>query len=254
MAQPTLAKVYDPGPVEGARYAEWLKDGSFEASPNTEREPFCIAMPPPNVTGILTIGHILNNALQDVLIRWRRMKGMESLWVPGTDHAGIATQNVVERALAAKGSTKEDLGREAFVEEVWDWKRKHQGAIVEQLQMMGCSCDWGRQRFTLDEGLSRAVAEAFTSLYEKGLIYRGKYLVNWCPRCRTALSDDEVEHKEKDGKLYYISYPFKTKKGFLTIATTRPETMLGDTGVAVNPSDEQLLAIYNLCCICFSCI
>jgi valyl-tRNA synthetase len=239
MGEPTLSKVYDPGPVEGARYAYWMDLGVFGAEPENGKTPYCIAMPPPNVTGMLTIGHVLNNTIQDALIRWRRMQGMASLWVPGCDHAGIATQNVVERALAAKGTSKEEMGREAFVGEVWKWKERHEGIIVEQLQKLGCSCDWNRQRFTLDDGLSRAVREAFSRLYQKDLIYRGKYLVNWCPRCRTALSDDEVEHKDRESKLYYIAYPIKGESGSVIIATTRPETMLGDTAVAVSPADER---------------
>jgi len=245
MAEPRLAKVYDPGPVEGARYEYWMQCGVFGAVPDTSREPYCIAMPPPNVTGMLTIGHVLNNTIQDVLIRWKRMEGKVSLWVPGCDHAGIATQNVVERALAEKGVTKEELGRERFLAEVWKWKEKHERIIIEQLQKLGCSCDWNRKRFTLDEGLSRAVREAFTRLYRKDLIYRGKYLVNWCPRCRTALSDDEVEHVERQGTLYYISYPLKDEDGSLTVATTRPETMLGDTAVAVNPGDERYAGVHG---------
>jgi valyl-tRNA synthetase len=239
MGEPRLSKVYDPGPVEGARYKYWLEAGVFGAEPDRNRSAYTISMPPPNVTGMLTIGHVLNNTIQDVLIRWRRMMGDASLWVPGCDHAGIATQNVVERALAARGTSKEEMGREAFVQEVWRWKEKHEGIIVAQLQKLGCSCDWQRQRFTLDEGLSRAVRTAFTALYEKNLVYRGKYLVNWCPRCTTALSDDEVEHSDRDGKLYYISYPIKGGSIALTIATTRPETMLGDTAVAVSPSDKR---------------
>lgn len=239
MGEPRLSKVYDPGPVEGARYKYWIEGGVFGAEPDQSRKPYTISMPPPNVTGMLTIGHVLNNTIQDVLIRWRRMMGDASLWVPGCDHAGIATQNVVERALTAKGTSKEELGREAFVREVWKWKEKHEAIIIEQLQKLGCSCDWNRQRFTLDEGLSRSVRTAFAALYEKDLIYRGKYLVNWCPRCTTALSDDEVEHAEKDGKLYYISYPLKDGNRKLTIATTRPETMLGDTAVAVRPGDGR---------------
>ncbi len=239
MGEPSLSKVYDPGPVEGARYAYWMDMGVFGAEPDAGKTPYCIAMPPPNVTGMLTIGHVLNNTIQDALIRWRRMQGMASLWVPGCDHAGIATQNVVERALAAKGTSKEEMGREAFVNEVWKWKERHERIIVEQLQKLGCSCDWSRQRFTLDEGLSRAVREAFTRLYKKDLIYRGKYLVNWCPRCMTALSDDEVEHKDRESSLYYIAYPIKGEKGSATVATTRPETMLGDTAVAVSPADER---------------
>ncbi len=239
MGKPELSKVYDPDPVEGARYAYWMDEGVFGAEPGGGREPYCIAMPPPNVTGMLTIGHVLNNTIQDALIRWRRMQGKASLWVPGCDHAGIATQNVVERALASAGKTKEEMGREAFLEEVWKWKDKHEGIIIAQLQKLGCSCDWNRKRFTLDEGLSRAVREAFTRLYKKDLIYRGKYLVNWCPRCRTALSDDEVEHVDREGSLFYISYPLKDGRDSLIIATTRPETMLGDTAVAVSPSDGR---------------
>ncbi len=239
MGEPTLGKVYDPGPVEGARYAYWMDEGVFGAEADPGVRPYCIAMPPPNVTGMLTIGHVLNNTIQDVLIRWKRMAGYASLWVPGCDHAGIATQNVVEKALAARGIRKEDMGREAFLDEVWKWKEKHEGIIIEQLQKLGCSSDWNRKRFTLDEGLSRAVREAFTRLYEKDLIYRGKYLVNWCPRCRTALSDDEVEHKDREGKLYHVAYPLKDEDGALVVATTRPETMLGDTAVAVSPADER---------------
>ncbi len=202
--------------------------------------PYTIVIPPPNVTGALHMGHALNNTIQDILIRWRRMREENVLWMPGTDHAGIATQNVVEKDLADQGLRRQDLGREKFLERVWAWKEEYGLRIIGQLKTIGCSCDWPRLRFTMDQGLSRAVREAFVALHERGLIYRGKYLINWCPRCRTALSDDEVEHEEHQGHLWFLKYPFKdAPRLHVTVATTRPETMLGDTAVAVNPKDDR---------------
>ena len=230
---------YDPADVEERVYAFWEEGAFFHTEPG-EGKPYTIVIPPPNVTGALHMGHALNNTLQDILIRWRRMQGWNTLWMPGTDHAGIATQNVVERDLAAKGRRRHDLGREGFVNAVWAWKEEYGSRILLQLRRLGCSCDWARERFTMDAGLSRAVREAFVTLHERGLIYRGKYLVNWCPRCGTALSDEEVDHEEHEGALWHIRYPFRDEPHLhLTVATTRPETMLGDTAVAVNPKDER---------------
>ncbi len=224
---------YDPRQVEERWYRVWEERGYFRADPFAKSRPYCIVIPPPNVTGSLHIGHALNNTLQDILIRWKRMEGFNTLWQPGTDHAGIATQVVVERQLAAEGTSKEALGREAFLQRVWQWKEASGGAIVRQLKRLGASCDWERERFTMDPGLSAAVREVFVRLYEEGLVYRGDYIVNWCPRCRTVLSDLEVEHEERDAELYYIRY------GPLTLATVRPETKLGDTAVAVHPQDRR---------------
>ena len=238
-----LSKRYDPKDVEEKWYAFWKEKGYFTARVLPGRKPYVIVIPPPNITGILTMGHVLNNTLQDILVRWKRMGGCEVLWLPGTDHAGIATQNVVEKELAKKGIKKEKLGREAFLKKVWEWKEQYGRTIIQQLKKLGCSCDWSRERFTMDEGLSRAVREVFVRLYEKGLIYRGNYIINWCPRCHTALSDEEVEYEEHDGHLWYIRYPFKDGKGHVTVATTRPETMLGDTAVAVNPDDKRYKTI-----------
>jgi valyl-tRNA synthetase len=234
------SKVYSPREVERKWYARWESAGFFHASVQPSRNPYTIVIPPPNVTGVLHMGHILNTALQDTLIRYKRMTGFEACWIPGTDHAGIATQHVVERSLAKEGKTRHDLGREKFVERVWEWRRQYGGVIVQQLRTLGASCDWERERFTMDETLSAAVREAFVRLYEEGLIYRGKYIVNWCPKDHTAISDDEVNHTEQQGKLYYIRYPLAGKGGdFLTVATTRPETMLGDAAVAVHPKDAR---------------
>ncbi|MEW6509429.1 MAG: valine--tRNA ligase [Bacteroidota bacterium] len=235
-----LAKVYDPHDVEPRWYAHWERSGYFHAEFNPARTPYTIVIPPPNVTGVLHMGHVLNNTLQDTLIRYKRMTGFEACWIPGMDHAGIATQAVVERSLAKEGKTRHDLGRERFVERVWEWKRKYGGVIVQQLRTLGASCDWEREKFTMDDTLSAAVREVFVRLYEEGLIYRGKYIVNWCPKDHTAISDDEVTYADHQGKLYYIRYPFVGEEGkSLTVATTRPETMLGDTAVAVNPKDDR---------------
>jgi valyl-tRNA synthetase len=234
-----LGKGYEPKEVEKKWYGYWEENNLFRAEPKNNKEPFCIVIPPPNVTGSLHMGHALNNTLQDILCRYKRMKGYSVLWQPGTDHAGIATQNVVEKDLAARGTDRHQVGRERFVELVWDWREKYGGVIINQLKRLGCSCDWSRERFTMDEGLSRAVREVFVRLYEEGLIYRGDYIINWCPRCRTALADLEVEHDDLDSSLYYIRYMFEDGKGHLTVATTRPETLLGDTAVAVNPEDER---------------
>ena len=220
-------------------YEFWEKKGYFQPKDDPNAENFSIVIPPPNVTGALHIGHALNGTLQDIMVRYKRMKGYNVLWVPGTDHAGIATQNMVERDLASKGIKKEDLGREKFVEKVWEWKEKYGNRIVEQIKRLGLSCDWSRLRFTMDEKLSKAVRKVFVELYKEGLIYKDKYIINWCPRCHTALSDLEVEHKEEEGKLYYIEYPFEDGNGGVIVATTRPETMFGDTAVAVNPNDER---------------
>ncbi len=237
-----LPKTYKPKGVEEKWYAFWSEKNFFSPDLNASKPPYSIVIPPPNVTGSLHMGHALNNTLQDILIRWKRMSGYNTLWIVGTDHAGIATQNVVERQLAVEGKSRYDLGREKFIERVWQWRRESGGTIVRQLKRLGASCDWSRERFTMDEGLSRAVREVFVRLYEEGLIYRGNYIINWCPRCKTALSDLEVEHREVEGKLYYIRYPLVGESGGLIIATTRPETMLGDTAVAVNPTDERYQA------------
>lgn len=234
-----LAKSYDPAPIEDKWYAKWQEDGLFRCDPDSPKPPFSIVIPPPNVTGSLHVGHALDETLQDILCRWKRMQGFDVLWLPGTDHAGIATQNVVERALAAEGISRHDLGREAFLEKVWEWKAQYGSRIIEQLKKLGASCDWERERFTMDEGLSRAVRRVFVSLYEKDLIYRGKYLINWCPRCQTALSDLEVEHQEMEGRLYSVSYPFAEGEGQVVVMTTRPETILGDVAIAVHPRDER---------------
>ncbi|MBI1893744.1 MAG: valine--tRNA ligase [Candidatus Rokubacteria bacterium] len=224
---------YDPRQVEERWYRVWESRGYFHAVPGSPKKPYAIVIPPPNVTASLHLGHALNNVLQDVLVRWKRMEGWNVLWQPGTDHAGIATQNVVERQLAAEGTTKAALGREAFVERVWRWREESGGTIIRQLKRLGCSCDWTRERFTMDPGLSAAVREVFVRLWEEGLIYQGDYIVNWCPRCQTAISDLEVEYEERDAHLYYIKY------GPLTLATVRPETKLGDTALAVHPRDKR---------------
>ncbi|PNU19494.1 valine--tRNA ligase [Geothermobacter hydrogeniphilus] len=234
-----LPKGYEPHQVEVKWYAAWEKDGRFAADETSPRPHYSIVIPPPNVTGVLHMGHALNNTLQDILCRWKRMTGHEVLWMPGTDHAGIATQNVVEKQLAAEGGDRHELGREQFVARVWQWREESGGQIINQLKRMGASCDWQRERFTMDEGLSRAVREVFVSLYEDGLIYRANRLINWCPRCHTALSDLEVEHDDKRGHLWHLRYPVIGTDRHLVVATTRPETMLGDSAVAVHPEDER---------------
>ena len=240
MSTRQLDKTYDPKAVESRWYQTWESRGYFRTSPSNPGQPYCIVIPPPNVTGSLHVGHALNHSLQDILIRWRRMQGRNTLWLPGTDHAGIATQNVVEKQLMAEGLSRESVGRERFVERVWQWKARSGNTIINQQKQLGESCDWDRLRFTMDEGLSKAVVEVFVRLYEEGLIYRGERLINWCPRCLTALSDIEVEHEEIKGKMYSISYPLEhDEKTVLTVATTRPETMLGDTAVAVHPEDSR---------------
>ncbi|MEW6266765.1 MAG: valine--tRNA ligase [Thermodesulfobacteriota bacterium] len=239
MKSNNLDKAYSPREVEERWYPYWEKHGFFRADPDRSGRPYTIVIPPPNVTGNLHMGHALNNTLQDILIRYHRMKGWNVLWVPGMDHAGIATQNVVERQLAAEGTSREDLGRDKFVARVWQWKEQYGGNIINQLKRLGASCDWSRQRFTMDQGLSAAVKEVFVRLHEQGLIYRGHYIINWCPRCLTALSDLEVEHEDVDSHLYYIRYLLDGGDGHLTVATTRPETLLGDTAVAVNPRDPR---------------
>jgi len=230
---------YDPRGVEERWYRFWEKQGLFHADEASAATPYSIVIPPPNVTGSLHMGHALNNTLQDVLIRWHRMQGDNTLWMPGTDHAGIATQNVVERQLQQEGLTRDQLGREAFIQRVWRWKEASGGIIIRQLRTLGASCDWRRERFTMDPGLSEAVKEVFCQLYESGLVYRGDYIINWCPRCQTALSDLEVEYQERDGKLWHIRYPMASGDGGVVVATTRPETMLGDTAVAVHPEDAR---------------
>lgn len=239
MPKAEIPKQYNPKPVEPKWYDLWLKSGIFYAKADSKKEPFSVVIPPPNITDVLHLGHGLNNTLQDILIRLKRMQGYEAMWLPGTDHAGIATQVIIEKKLASEGKTKWDLGREKFVQLVWDWREKNGEYILNQLKKIGCSCDWARTRFTLDEMLSNAVLEVFVRLYNKGLIYKGKYIINWCPRCMTSLSDDETVREEISGNLWYIKYPIKESKSFLTVATTRPETMLGDTALAVNPKDKR---------------
>ena len=274
-----LPKQYDPKTAEPRWYDWWMANGLFHSDSTRGGSPYCIVIPPPNVTGILHIGHALNNTLQDILVRWQRMEGKNVVWMPGTDHAGIATQNVVERMLRKDGVSRRDLGRDAFVDRVWKWREEYGDTIVRQLKRLGCSCDWERERFTMDEGLSRAVEEVFVRLYDKGLIYRANYIINWCPRCHTALSDEESEHQDTAGKLYYIRYPVKRTEhdappcraaacgvpdkteqngvaqapalrnatdaspAYVVVATTRPETLLGDVAVAVHPADERYRAL-----------
>ena len=233
---------YNPKETEDKWYSYWTEKELFHADPNNEGKPYTIVIPPPNITGVLHMGHALNNTIQDILIRWKKMQGFNSLWMPGTDHAGIATQNVVERMLKKKGTSRQEVGREKFLEYVWNWRDEYGSTIINQLKRLGYSCDWQRTRFTMDPGLSQAVQDVFIRLFEKGLIYRGNYIINWCPRCQTALSDEESEHKDLKGYLYYIKYPLKkptAEHQHITVATTRPETMLGDTAVAVNPQDER---------------
>lgn len=237
--QHLLAKAYEFTDIEKKWYQKWQDDKNFKATMDDDKPSFSIVIPPPNVTGVLHVGHALNNTMQDILIRYKRMMGFNTVWIPGTDHAGIATQNVVERQLATENLSRHDVGREEFIKRVWKWKSESGGQIINQLKRLGCSCDWERERFTMDEGLSRSVRTVFTRLYEEGLIYRGDYIINWCPRCHTALADLEVEHEDTNGRLYRIRYPFVNGNGYLVVATTRPETMLGDTGVAVHPDDER---------------
>jgi len=260
-----LAKAYDPTAIEDHWAEYWVREELFaqptlalhaskapgsEAATDPGGEPFTILLPPPNVTGRLHMGHMLNQTEMDILTRWRRMSGRKALWLPGTDHAGIATQMMVERQLAEESKTRQQMGREAFVERVWEWKRHYGGAILDQMKRLGASVDWQREYFTMDERLSVAVREAFVRLHEQGLIYRGAYIVNWCPRCETAISDLEVVYDEHKGHLWEIRYPVVEDAGkdtgeFLTVATTRPETMLGDTGVAIHPEDERYLHLHG---------
>ena len=237
-----LSKSYEPGAIE-KRWAEyWIEQKLFHVQAPAKDDPrpvFSLLLPPPNVTGFLHMGHMFEQTQMDIMVRWRRMRGFLTLWLPGTDHAGIGTQMMVERQLQSEGKKREQLGREAFVERVWEWRRHYGGAILDQMKRLGASVDWDREYFTMDENLSRAVREVFVRLYDEGLIYRGRYIVNWCPRCGTAVSDLEVKHEDVAGKLYEIRYPVVGTNEFITVATTRPETMLGDTAVAVNEKDER---------------
>ena len=235
-----LPKVYEPKSVEKKIYDMWMQGGYFKGKIDPDKKPFSIVMPPPNVTGQLHMGHALDSTLQDIMTRYKRMQGYAALWLPGVDHAGIATQIKVEEVLRKEeGKTRYDLGREKFLERVWEWKEKYGDRIVEQQKSMGVSCDWDRSRFTMDETCAKAVRETFCDLYEKGLIYKGRRMINWCPHCRTALSDAEVEYKDIPGSFWHIRYPIEGSDEEFIIATTRPETMLGDSGVAVNPADEK---------------
>ncbi|MCL2335444.1 MAG: class I tRNA ligase family protein, partial [Endomicrobia bacterium] len=234
-----MEKVYNSKEVEKKWYEYWIEHKTFSAKPDKNKKPFTIVIPPPNVTGSLHMGHALNNTLQDIIIRFRKLQGFNTLWVPGTDHGGIATQNVVEKLLKKEGKTKYDLGREKFLETMWKWRTETGDTILDQLKKLGCGIDWDRTAFTMDEERSKAVKKAFIKLYEKGLIYRGKRLVNWCTRCSTALSDIEVEYENEKSNLWHIKYPLKNSGEYIVVATTRPETMLGDTAVAVNPDDER---------------
>ena len=236
-----LPKTYNPADFEERIYQNWCDKGYFTPDPKSDAEHFSVVIPPPNVTGQLHMGHALDETLQDILVRHKRMQGYNTLWVPGTDHAGIATQIKVEEQLRVnEGLTRYDLGREKFLERVWDWKNKYGDRIISQLKKLGASCDWTRERFTMDEGCSRAVREVFVNLYDKGLIYRGHRIINWCPHCLTALPDAEVEYKDQPGHFWHIKYPIKGEDGYVVVATTRPETMFGDTAVAVNPEDEDM--------------
>jgi valyl-tRNA synthetase len=244
-----LPKVYDPHEVEAKIYKMWMDKNCFHAERDPDKKPFTIVIPPPNVTGQLHLGHAFDETIQDVLIRYKRMDGFSTLWLPGYDHAGIATQIKVEEKLRNEGLTRFDLGRDKFLDEVWAWKDKYGDRIVTQLKTLGSSCDWERQRFTMDDMCAKAVRETFCDLYEKGLIYKGKRIINWCPHCTTALSDAEVEYVEKDGNFWHIAYPLKDGSGHIEIATTRPETLLGDSAVAVNPEDPRYKELIGKTCI-----
>jgi valyl-tRNA synthetase len=234
-----MDKTYEPKQVEDKLYKEWMENDYFHAVIDHNKKPYTIVIPPPNITGQLHMGHALDNTLQDILTRWKRMQGYCALWLPGTDHASIATEAKIVAAMAEEGITKDMIGRERFLEKAWEWKKHYGGRIVEQLKKLGSSCDWKRERFTMDEGLSEAVKEVFIRLYEKGLIYRGERIINWCPKCNTSISDAEVEYEEKEGHFWHIKYPIKDSNEYIVIATTRPETMLGDTAVAVHPEDDR---------------
>jgi valyl-tRNA synthetase len=234
-----ISKTYNPKEFEDRLYKEWVEKGYFTPKVDKSKKPFTIVMPPPNITGQLHLGHALDCTLQDAIIRFKRMQGYETLWLPGEDHASIATEVKVENELAKKGLKKKEMGREKFLEAVWDWSNTYRARIREQLEKTGASCDWTRERFTMDEGLDRAVREVFVRLYNKGLIYQGNRIINWCPKCKTALSDAEIEYEEQEGNLWYIKYSVKDSSEYIIIATTRPETMLGDVAVAVNPEDER---------------
>lgn len=234
-----LEKVYDPKQVEDRTYQFWMDGNYFHAEVDPKKEPYTIVIPPPNITGQLHMGHALDETFQDILIRWRRMQGRSALWLPGTDHASIATEAKIVEAMRAEGLTKEGIGREKFLERAWEWKKQYGGRIVSQLKKLGSSCDWERERFTMDEGCNKAVKEVFVNLYEKGLIYRSERIINWCPHCKTSISEAEVTYEEKAGHFWHINYPIVGTDRMLEVATTRPETMLGDTAVAVHPDDER---------------
>ncbi|MEG0894467.1 MAG: class I tRNA ligase family protein, partial [Oscillospiraceae bacterium] len=234
-----MNKTYDPKEFEDRIYKNWNEKGYFTAKPDSNKSPYTIVIPPPNITGQLHMGHALDNTLQDILIRYKRMQGYSALWIPGTDHASIATEAKIVEAMKKEGISKEDLGRDGFLERAWEWKKQYGGRIIEQLKKLGSSCDWSRERFTLDEGCSEAVKEVFVKLYEKGLIYRGERIINWCPTCKTSISEAEVEYEEQQGSFWHLRYPLADGSGFVELATTRPETLLGDSAVAVNPKDER---------------
>ncbi len=234
-----ISKLYEPSQVEDKIYQYWLDNDCFKAHRDPEKQHYTIVIPPPNITGQLHMGHALDNTLQDILVRYKRMSGYATLWVPGTDHASIATEAKIVESMRKEGLTKEDLGRDGFLERAWAWKEKYGGRIIEQLKKLGSSCDWSRERFTLDEGCSKAVKEVFVKYYEKGLIYRGERIINWCPHCMTSISNAEVEYEDQAGHFWHLRYPLTDGSGWLELATTRPETLLGDTAVAVNPKDER---------------
>ena len=239
MPSPKLEKAYNPSSIEDKWYEHWITQNYFSADPQSKRDPYTIVIPPPNVTGMLTVGHVLNNTIQDILIRKARMEGKEACWVPGTDHASIATESKVVAMLEEQGINKNELTREQFLEHAWEWKEKYGGIIINQLKKLGCSCDWDKERFTMDDDYTNSVLSAFVKLYNKGLIYRGHRIVNWCPVSKSAISDEEVIHQEKNGSLWYFRYPITNSDEYIVVATTRPETMLGDTAVAVHPDDER---------------
>ena len=234
-----LEKTYNPAAIEDKLYQKWIENKYFHAEVDRSKEPFTIVIPPPNITGQLHMGHALDNTLQDILIRWKRMQGYNALWQPGTDHASIATEVKILEKMKEEGLSKQDLGREAFLERAWDWKKEYGGRIISQLKKLGSSCDWDRERFTMDEGCNKAVEEVFVRLHEKGLIYKGARIINWCPVCKTSISDAEVEYEDQAGHFWHINYPVVGSDEMVEIATTRPETMLGDTAVAVHPDDER---------------